>query len=46
LTDEFVKGIFSIEHMADNPLKVIPPKFMKEGKVIKLRVFHVDPVQR
>lgn len=24
---DFVKGVLPIEHMADHPLKVIPPKF-------------------
>lgn len=29
--------------MADNPLKVIPPKLAKIGKSIKVRVFSVNP---
>ena len=38
----FVKGILSLEHMADHPLKVIPPKFTKVGKEIKVRVFNIE----
>ena len=29
---DFVKGILSLEHMADYPLKVIPPKLTEIGK--------------
>lgn len=29
---DFVKGVLPIEHMADHPLKVIPPKFTQIGK--------------
>lgn len=39
---EFVKGTLPIEHMADHPLKVIPPKLAEIGKQIKVRVFSVD----
>jgi ribosomal protein S1 len=37
--NEFVKGRLYIEHMADLPLKVLPPKLTKVGKQIKVRVF-------
>lgn len=40
--NDFVKGVLSIQHMADNPLKVIPPKFKKVGKETKVRVFSKD----
>ena len=30
--NDFVKGVLSINHMADHPLKVMPPKFCQEGK--------------
>ena len=30
--NEFVKGRLFLEHMADFPLKVIPPKFKAIGK--------------
>ena len=39
---DFVRGTLSIEHMADHPLKVIPPKFNKVGKEIKVRVFNIE----
>ena len=26
--NEFVKGVLTVEHMADYPIKVIPPKFI------------------
>lgn len=44
--NEFVKGKLFIEHMADFPLKVIPPKFREVGKEIKVRVFNVEPKER
>lgn len=44
--NEFVKGKLYLEHMADYPLKVMPPKFKTVGKDIKLRVFGVDPEDR
>ena len=40
--NDFVKGTLSLNHMADHPLKVMPPKFCQEGKQIKVRVFSVD----
>ena len=40
--NDFVKGTLSITHMADHPLKVMPPKFCQEGKQIKVRVFNVE----
>jgi len=39
---DFVKGILPMEHMADHPVKVIPPKLTEVGKQIKVRVFAVD----
>jgi ribosomal protein S1 len=39
---EFVKGVLTLEHMADHPLKVIPPKLTQIGKQIKVRVFAID----
>ena len=39
---DFVKGVLPLEHMADHPLKVIPPKFTQVGKQIKVRVFSVQ----
>jgi len=40
--NEFVKGRLYLEHMADLPLKVLPPKLTKIGKEIKVRVFSID----
>lgn len=40
--NDFVKGFLNLEHMADHPLKVIPPKFTTIGKEIKVRVFNID----
>jgi len=40
--NDFVMGTLSLEHMADHPLKVIPPKFMEVGKQIKVRVFNIE----
>jgi len=42
----FVKGKLHIEHMADNSLKVIPPKFLEVGKEIRVRVFNVNASKR
>ena len=39
---DFVKGTLTLEHMAEHPLKVIPPKFTAVGKEIKVRVFSVS----
>ena len=39
---DFVKGTLTLDHMADHPLKVIPPKFTQIGKEIKVRVFNVE----
>jgi ribosomal protein S1 len=39
---EFVKGVLTLEHMADHPLKVIPPKLTQIGKQIKVRVFAIE----
>lgn len=40
--NDFVKGTLRLEHMADYPVKVIPPKFTQTGKQIKVRVFSLD----
>jgi hypothetical protein len=40
--NDFVKGELRLEHMADYPVKVIPPKFTQTGKQIKVRVFSLD----
>lgn len=40
--NNFVKGVLKAEHMADHPIKQIPPKFTQVGKQIKVRVFSVD----
>ena len=32
--------------MADNPLKVLPPKFQEVGKEIRVRVLNVDASKR
>jgi ribosomal protein S1 len=39
---EFVKGVLTLEHMADHPLKMIPPKLTQIGKQIKVRVFAIE----
>jgi len=39
---DFVRGVLTLEHMADHPVKVIPPKFSQVGKQIKVRVFAVS----
>lgn len=39
---EFVKGVITLEHMADHPLKVIPPKLTQVDKQIKVRVFAIE----
>jgi ribosomal protein S1 len=44
--NDFVKGRLFIEHMADLPLKVLPPKLTQVGKEIKVRVFYVDHQSR
>jgi ribosomal protein S1 len=40
--NDFVKGRLFLEHMADLPLKVLPPKLIQIGKEIKVRVFSID----
>ena len=40
--NDFVKGVLRLEHMADYPVKVIPPKFTQVGKQIKVRVFSLE----
>lgn len=44
--NQFVKGNLNIEHMADNALKVMPPKFQEVGKEISVRVLNVDSSKR
>jgi len=44
--NSFVKGHLHIEQMADNALKVMPPKFLEVGKEIRVRVFSVDAGKR
>ena len=39
---DFLKATLPLEHMADHPLKVIPPKFTQVGKQIEVRVFSVE----
>jgi ribosomal protein S1 len=41
-----VRGKLFIEHMNDFPIKVLPPKYTKVGKEIKVRVFNVDANSR
>jgi predicted RNA-binding protein with RPS1 domain len=42
----FVKGNLHIEHMADNAIKQMPPKFLEVGKDIRVRVLSVNPSKR
>jgi ribosomal protein S1 len=42
---DFVRGILPIEHMAEHPVKVIPPKLTEVGKQIKVRVFALEDRQ-
>lgn len=44
--NEFIKGNLYLEHMADNPIKVMPPKFTEVGKKIRVRVLSVDVAKR
>lgn len=44
--NDFVKGRLYLEHMADFPLKVIPPKYRDLDKTLKVRVFNIDPSTR
>ena len=44
--NEFVKGRLYLEHMADYPLKVLPPKLKEVGKLTTVRVFSVDEKSR
>lgn len=44
--NEFVQGSLHIEHMADVPLKTMPPKFQEVGKELNLRVLNVDAATR
>lgn len=36
---DFVKGRLYLEHMAEMPIKTIPPKLQKIGKSVRVRVF-------
>jgi len=44
--NQFVRGNLYLEHMADNALKVMPPKFQEVGKEIRVRVLNVDSSKR
>lgn len=44
--NDFVKGRLYLEHMADFPLKVIPPKYRDINKTLKMRVLNVDKKTR
>ena len=44
--NDFVQGSLHIEHMADTPLKVMPPKLQEVGKELSFRVLHVDASTR
>lgn len=44
--NDFVQGTLFLEHMADQPLKTMPPKFTEVGKELNLRVLHVDAPTR
>ena len=44
--NEFVRGNLHLEQMADNPIKVMPPKFTEVGKEINVRVWSVNPSKR
>ena len=44
--NNFVKGNLHIEHMADNAIKQMPPKFLEVGKDIRVRVLSVNPSKR
>lgn len=44
--NQFVKGNLHLEHMADNALKQMPPKFQEAGKEISVRVLSVDSSKR
>lgn len=44
--NDFVKGNLHIEHMADNALKVLPPKLQEVGKEIRVRILNVDAGKR
>jgi len=44
--NDFVKGTLNLEHMAENSIKVMPPKYQEIGKEIKVRVFNVDAGKR
>ena len=41
--NDFVKGTLSLEHMGEQPQRLIPPKYQEVGKKIKVRVLSVDP---
>lgn len=44
--NDYVKGNLHIEHMGDNHLKQMPPKFQEVGKEIKVRVLGVKVDKR
>jgi ribosomal protein S1 len=44
--NDFIKGHLHIEHMADNPIKTMPPKLTEVGKTIQVRVLSVDQAKR
>lgn len=44
--NEFLKGNLHIEHMADTPLKHMPPKMAEVGRKIKVRVLSVNVSKR
>ena len=42
MLNDFLKGTLRIEHIADYPVKVLPPKLIQTGKQIKVRVFSIE----
>lgn len=44
--NDYLKGNLYLEHMSDNPIKIMPPKFTETGKTIRVRVLSVDVPKR
>lgn len=44
--NDYVRGNLHIEHMADNSIKQMPPRFLEVGKEIKVRVFSINESKR
>jgi ribosomal protein S1 len=44
--NDFIQGHLHLEHMADQPIRVIPPKLLEQGRETTVRVLKVNASER